>query len=58
MAGVPFFMKQWGEFAPSRNDEAWQVGSEFWPVWRYGKKSAGRLLDGREWNGMPAAGRG
>ena len=55
--GRAFFMKQWGEFAPARNDEAWQVGTEFWPVWRYGKKSAGRFLDGREWNEMPAAGR-
>lgn len=82
-AGVPFFFKQWGEFAPvpqngaaagplavplnrkikksvilradgdrseymphsSRPDAVWMV-----PV---GKESAGRLLDGREWNEFP-----
>lgn len=38
-AGVPFFFKQWGA-----HDE---VGL------RVGKKRAGRLLDGRTWNGLP-----
>lgn len=54
-AGTAFFFKQWGEFAPARNDEAWQVGTEFWPVWRYGKKRAGRELDGRTWDEYPQA---
>lgn len=54
-AGVPFFFKQWGEWAP-------------WPHWteprteatppiielrRVGKSRAGRLLDGREHNDRP-----
>lgn len=37
-AGVPFFFKQWGE---------WAGGT------RLGKKRAGRLLDGRIWDEMP-----
>lgn len=54
-AGVPFFFKQWGEHAPNwLNDDAGQKieGSEW--IDRMGKKVAGRLLDGREWNGVPA----
>ena len=38
-AGVPFLFKQWGEFSPE--------------IIRVGKKAAGRLLDGREWNEFP-----
>ena len=38
-AGVPFFFKQWGEWAPSGD--------------KVGKKHSGRLLDGREWNEYP-----
>lgn len=37
---VPFFFKQWGAFNPEGE--------------RVGKKAAGRLLDGRTWNEMPA----
>lgn len=37
-SNVPFFFKQWGEWAGSI---------------RVGKKRAGRLLDGREWNEVP-----
>lgn len=54
-AGVPFFFKQWGEHAPNWfNDDAGQKieGSEW--IDRMGKKAAGRLLDGREWNEVPA----
>jgi len=64
-AGVPFFFKQWGEWAP-----IWEAGldqprlhsrnycfdSPAWQVWRYGKKAAGRMLDGREWNEFPEGG--
>ena len=39
-AGVPVFFKQWGEFDESGN--------------RVGKKKAGRILDGREWDNMPS----
>lgn len=65
-AGVPFFFKQWGAFVPTGpgcgcpdryRDGAWQVGTEFWPVWRVGKKAAGRVLDGRTWDEMPVADR-
>lgn len=47
-AGVPFFFKQWGEFAPSTE---WRDGRRF--MARVGKKAAGRALDGREWNEFP-----
>lgn len=45
---VPFFFKQWGEWAPSRNpkDPAWI--SE-----KIGKKEAGRLLDGVDHSAHP-----
>lgn len=38
-AGVPFHLKQWGEY-----------GSELVKI---GKKQAGRELHGREWDGLP-----
>lgn len=64
-AGVPFFFKQWGEWAPVGE---WPLGSEAgWPgrdsrdlivdgfaYRRVGKKAAGALLDGREWKQWPA----
>ena len=40
-ASVPMFFKQWGAHG---EDE----------IRRRSKHEAGRLLDGREWNGMPA----
>jgi protein gp37 len=46
-AGVAYFFKQWGEFAPDdplANRTAMR---------RVGKARAGRLLDGREWSEMP-----
>ena len=80
-AGVPFFFKQWGAWAPGAcadnlptrtEDVAWWW-NEKWDygrltprasgdmhcedepdVYRLGKKAAGRLLDGREWNEYPA----
>lgn len=59
-AGVPFFFKQWGEWAPSsltrdftRKFELSEDGSLMYKV---GKKEAGRLLDGREWNEFPKIG--
>jgi len=65
-AGVPFHFKQWGEFAPWDGDN-WEIpdgwddvacrdnvflrhGVEYLKV---GPKTAGRLLDGREWLQMP-----
>lgn len=47
-AMVPFFFKQWGEWEPGDGDTA--RGQQFYKV---GKKAAGRLLDGREHNGVP-----
>ncbi len=57
-AGVPFFFKQWGEWLPhpggsfprstlTRIDGTW--------FRRFGKKAAGRELDGRTWDEYPAA---
>lgn len=58
-AGVPFFFKQWGEWLPGDQDgamtshgQALNCGDE--PI-RLGKRAAGRLLDGREWDEMPEA---
>lgn len=64
-AGVKFFMKQWGEWAP-RAHFAITEGTESNRVhrfrfedgqlmYRYEKKVAGRELDGREWDEMPGA---
>ncbi len=47
-AGVPFFFKQWGEWGTSCNMAPYVM-------YRIGKKAAGRLLDGREWNEIPSA---
>lgn len=57
-AGVPFFFKQWGEWAPDyyiEDDDPpgtppRQAAESMSKV---GKASAGRLLDGREWNEVP-----
>lgn len=66
-ADVPFFFKQWGEWMPydfldpaaraATQAKDWQRahGSDFdRGLVRVGKKAAGRLLDGREWNEVPA----
>jgi protein gp37 len=65
-AKVPLFFKQWGEWKPVGTTEGRQelpFGKYVLPYGesagfgfiRVGKKAAGRLLDGREWNEMPAA---
>lgn len=46
-AGIPFFFKQWGEWAPA-------CASDGIVMKRVGKKAAGRLLDGIEHNEYPA----
>lgn len=81
-AGVPFFFKQWGEWAPGECINTTQKKTEkgaFWDqefgwnfasiskkqseemhrddqpdLWKVGKKAAGRILDGRTWDEMPA----
>lgn len=67
-AGVPFFFKQWGEWSPNggpndgppdylANDGMLKIDDpdlHVVPMVRLGKKRAGRLLDGRTWNELPA----
>lgn len=55
-ANVPFFFKQWGEwiteYIQDQNLSNIKMGSQHGKTfYRVGKKKAGRLLDGREWNG-------
>lgn len=63
-AGVPFLFKQWGEWAPDEHftrlptrDAAIHEWGEGLTItgrsWRYGKKAAGRLLDGAQHDGFP-----
>lgn len=56
--GVHFFFKQWGEWAPrwecpEHSDTYRYRNVEGWWMERVGKKAAGRMLDGREWNESP-----
>jgi protein gp37 len=64
---VAFLFKQWGEWAPSFQarypapidglkklpDRHDFTGADAVACWKLGKKAAGRLLDGREWNELP-----
>lgn len=64
-AGVPFFFKQWGEWAPGGHPTRdsryvdlhgrWQDSTtdEATMVHRAGKQAAGRELDGRTWDEFP-----
>jgi len=54
-AGVPFFFKQWGEYAPTgakvaRRSTGWVMVEE---IKRVGKRAAGRELDGQLWEQFP-----
>jgi protein gp37 len=58
IAGVPIFFKQWGEWAPYDRGAVDSkllatLGALDSPYAKLGKKLAGRLLDGREWNELP-----
>lgn len=54
-AGVPYFWKQWGEWHPDALLFTDAVSGECPPPrMKVGKKAAGRLLDGRTWDEMPA----
>jgi protein gp37 len=59
-AGVPFFFKQWGEWAPSedhylaKESLPWASAS-LQGMCRVGKKASGAALDGREWREFPHA---
>jgi len=62
-AGIPFFFKQWGEWLPSSqyrdgdlerfHEKAQHSFNADTHCFWVGKHNAGRLLDGREWNGFP-----
>jgi protein gp37 len=63
-AGVSYFFKQWGEWLPfshgghgepkhSYTDNRNGLGPSAASMHRVGKRTAGRLLDGREWNEFP-----
>jgi len=65
-AGVPFYFKQWGEWLPvhQRTKEQFEINTcNFWPkrvtdiegerFFRFTKKKAGHLLDGKEWKQLP-----
>jgi protein gp37 len=63
-AGVPFFFKQWGEWAPVMQTEITEGARgdgredrvhrfENCVVQRFGKRRTGALLDGCEWNEYP-----
>jgi protein gp37 len=63
---VAFFFKQWGDWQPLKQGSAYLhgfhearvlsngPGPTGWPIYRVGKAKAGRLLDGREHNDLPA----
>jgi protein gp37 len=60
-AGVPFFFKQWGEYGalfpksgvPLSDADKLHVWGDGVSSFRFGKKAAGALLDGREWREFP-----
>jgi protein gp37 len=55
-AGVPFFFKQWGEWAPTDfevSNTGGTIDGED-AMARVGKHAAGAVLDGREWREFPA----
>lgn len=64
-AGVPYLFKQWGEWGPSPDAGLPETLSTYGPshhhyfddpphkVWKFGKKAAGRVLDGRTWDEFP-----
>ena len=57
-ANIPFMFKQWGEWLPFNQRQPGQISNsvsfksnDF--AWRVGKKTAGRLLDGKEYMALP-----
>lgn len=60
--GVAFHFKQWGDWSPgiginlaAHKASARKLAADGTPMFRVGKKLAGRLLDGSEWDGLPGA---
>jgi protein gp37 len=58
-ADVPFHFKQWGDWAPDQEanlaatGKTAQEAQDGTLMFRLGKKAAGRLLDGKTWDGLP-----
>lgn len=59
---VPFHFKQWGDWAPGKaanlpKSKSLRIAraADGTEMYRVGKKVAGRLLDGNEWDGLPKA---
>ncbi len=54
-AGTAFFFKQWGNYRPEAPSDTRKpvLAADGMPMINTGKKAAGRLLDGREWNDLP-----
>ncbi|MEW6775369.1 MAG: DUF5131 family protein [Bdellovibrionota bacterium] len=64
-SGTPFFFKQWGKYRPCQGHEGpgysrfcesyYSDGMTYLSkgMWAAGKKEAGRVLDGRTWDGFP-----
>ena len=62
-AGTPVFYKQWGDYAPLksvgttgkkyRTIPVFKANGDEIPMVRVGKKAAGRVILGREWNEFP-----
>jgi protein gp37 len=63
-AGVAFHFKQWGHWGPESASDRRAVSTVELPgrngerirLFKLGKREAGRLLDGRTWDGLPASG--
>ncbi len=59
-AGVPFFFKQWGEWAPLDDGRPRAKRLHAWPLpspqamERLGRKAAGAMIDGQAWRRSPA----
>ena len=60
--GVPFHFKQWGDWAPGDGENLPLIrrrkvvlAEDGTHMVRVGKKIAGRILDGEEWDGLPRA---
>ena len=58
---IPFFFKQWGEWVPAETIEfdpievRTGIRIDNQNMVKIGKKKAGRVLDGREWNEFPTS---